>query len=116
MVMTQSNEIAEELRFVRAAVENRDRVRPAAYGHLIVWAMYSLICVPMYDFLPQPRAAAINLAGFLLAMVVSGILGRRESKRSGQYDRAEINRTLLHWFGGIGLLLLATIGMQFVDP
>ena len=113
--MTQSNEVADDLRFVRAAVEKRDQKPHAINSHLIIWAIYSLVCVPAYDFLPR-QGLAINLIGFAAAMTLSGIMGKRAVIQSGQYDKAEVSRTMLHWYGGIALLLVATFGLAIVNP
>jgi hypothetical protein len=115
MDMTESNPIAEDLKFVREAVEARDRPRRGSDAHLIIWTLYCVLCIPMYDFLPQ-WGGRINLVGWLTAMVVSGVLGRRETMRSGQVDLRMVRRTMLHWYGGVVLLVVATMGMAMVNP
>jgi hypothetical protein len=110
--MTESNQLAEDLQFVRNAVEARDkRVQPATM-HLLIWAAYSLICIPMYDFIPA-YAGRINTAGWLSAMVASFILGKREARQTGQFDRAMMLRSSLHWYGGIALLLMTVFGLAW---
>jgi hypothetical protein len=113
--MTQPNEIADDLRFVRTAVERRDQQAKPQAWRLIIWTMYSLVCIPTYDFLPR-YGFAINMGGMVVCFVLSAIFGKRASKQSGQYRRDEIARTMLHWYVGILLLFLTCIGLSVVDP
>jgi hypothetical protein len=108
--MAESNPIAEDLRFVRQAVEARGRQSTSSPTTLIVWAVYCLVCIPTYDFVPQ-YGGRINAAGWIGAMVMSWIFGKRHARRTGEYDSALLKRTMLHWFGGSVLLVAATIGL-----
>ncbi|HUB24053.1 MAG TPA: hypothetical protein VL992_01395 [Tepidisphaeraceae bacterium] len=114
--MTQSNEMAQDLKFVRSVVENRDGPRPPIKAHLIIWALYSLICVPAYDFVAAKYALPINLAGLGAGFVLSWIFGRRAGIRSGQHDHEEVKKTLLHWYVGIALVFVACFGLSAVNP
>jgi hypothetical protein len=112
--MTESNplshEMQENLQFVRNAVEAKNRPPHASNGPLIVWAIYTLICVPAYDYLPR-HGVEINLVGWLLAAFISFVMGKRAARRTGQFDQALINRLMLHWFGGIVLMFTAIFGL-----
>jgi hypothetical protein len=108
--MTESNQLADDLHFVRQAVEKRDRPgRPLAAG-LLIWAAYSIICIPSYDLVPQ-YSGRINLVGWLAAAVLTGVFRKRATIKSGQFDREMIARSMLHWFGGVALLLVAVFGL-----
>jgi hypothetical protein len=112
--MTQPNELADDLKYLRQAVETRDRPpRPGAV-HLIIWTCYCLICIPMYDFIPS-YGGRINLVGWLTAAVASGVYGHWESRRTGQFDRAKVARMMLHWYGGVALMLVALWGLAFTS-
>jgi hypothetical protein len=113
--MTESKEIAEDLRFVRTALERRDGPRRPTVPHLVIWAIYSLICVPTYDFFPR-AGLGINLAGLAIGFALSKYFGKRAASQSGEYDRAAIRRMLIHWYGGVGLIFAACVGMACVDP
>lgn len=113
--MDTPNQMAEDLRFVRQAVEAREKSRRPHVAHLILWTVYSLTVLPAMDFFPH-QAPVISWIGLGAGVVGSMILGRIDGKKSGIYDRAEARRTMLHWFGGIVLLLVAVFGMACVDP
>jgi hypothetical protein len=109
--MTESNQMAQDLQFVRKVVESKNqRPRPAA-ASLLIWAGYSLFCIPTYDYLPTNHAATINLVGFLTAMGLSAIFSKHHAKRTGEFDREQLQRTMLHWYGGIALLLAVCFGL-----
>lgn len=112
--MTESNQLADDLHYVRKVVEGGEKPGRNIAPQLIVWTLYSLICIPCYDFLPA-YGGRINLAGWLIAAIISGIIGRREGIRSGQFDREYLVRTLLHWYGGVVLLMVAVFGVCWVN-
>ena len=112
--MTESSPLthalSDDLHFVRNVVESKNRLQPSSSNQLIVWALYSLLCIPAYDYLPH-YAGRINLIGWLTAAAISFALGKRAGMRSGEFDRAKINRIMLHWFGGIALMFIAVYGL-----
>jgi len=113
--MTETNQLAEDLQFVRKAVEARDKPVGSSNVHLIIWALYCLVCIPTYDFLPR-YGKPINFAGVIIAAVVSAILGRREGMKAGQYDRAALVRTYLHFYGGVVLIISTMTGLCLLNP
>ena len=113
--MTESNQLAEDLQFVRKAVEARDKPVNSSNAHLIIWAIYCLVCIPTFDFLPR-YGKVINVAGMIIASVVSALLGRREGIKSGQFDRAALLRTYLHFYGGVVLVVSTVIGLAMLNP
>ena len=114
--MTESNqltqELHEDLRFVRNAVEAKERSQHTSTAPLVVWSLYSLICIPAYDFLPR-YGGRINLVGWVTAMLVTFVMGKHSARRTGQFDREMIHRVYLHWFGGIALMFIAVYGLAF---
>jgi hypothetical protein len=114
--MTESNplnqDLQDNLRFVRKAVEAKDQPPRSSNTVLIPWIMYTLICVPAYDYLPR-YAGTLNLVGWIAAAGIGFVLGKRATRRTGQFDQVAINRTMLHWYGGIVLLLAAVYGLAF---
>jgi hypothetical protein len=112
--MSDANQLAEDLQFVRRAVEARDKPLKSGNGNLIVWAIYCLVCIPTYDFIPQ-YGGRINLAGFICGMILSFIIGKREGRMSGQYDRSAIVRVYMHFLGGSVLLMLTTFGLAALN-
>jgi len=116
--MSESNQTAEgmrqDLQFVRKAVEAKERTGPPATVHLVIWTVYSLVCIPIYDFDPR-MANKVNMAGFLTALVVSFIMGKRAARRTGEFDRELTGRNMLHWYGGIALTMTALYGLAFFN-
>src|ERR1700683_4652188 len=113
--MTESNQLAQDLQFVRKAVEARDGPQRPGAARLIIWATYCLICIPTYDFFPN-SAARINLIGLLPAALISPAFRNRAIRESGQIDRALVRRLMLHWIGGVALLLAAVFGFLWRNP
>src|SRR5436853_3640518 len=94
--MSQAQQVTEDLQFVKNAVNRRERNLqiPAP----IAWAVaiYVVIGYTMLD-VAQPWSGPFLAIGGLLLGVVCWFLGRRESLRTGEYDRAEIRKGWLHW-------------------
>jgi len=112
--MTESNPVAEDLRFVRQAVEARDRPPSVSDSPLVPWILYTLICVPAYDYAPN-WGGRINLVGWLIAAIISSMFARRVAMRSGQFNRAHVARSMMHWYGGVALLIVAVIGLSVTN-
>jgi hypothetical protein len=113
--MTETNQMSQDLQFVRKAVEARDQPPRRENVHLLIWAAYSLICIPSYDYLPK-YGPQINLFGMVAAFVLSGILGKRATMKSGQFDRVKLKRMMLHWYGGIAMVFVAILGLFWSNP
>jgi hypothetical protein len=104
--MSQAQQATDDLRFVRQAVDRREKPRniPAPIAWIV--AIYILIGYCFLDI-------NIHLASrfFFIGGVAMGILfplvGRRMSRREGEFDRAEVIRLNLHW----GSILLAIAGV-----
>ena len=110
--MTDTEQLREDIAYVRAAAERSDTVHDPAY--YLLWAAIVLCGFILPDF-----AAArpwIGVYWFVAGSVGCGVstwLGVRAGRRSGQADRRKGVRTLLHWLsfmaaGWLGGLLVAT--------
>jgi hypothetical protein len=104
--MTSPNPLAEDLHYVRQAVDRRGRQQPIP--PTIAWAVaiYVLVGYTLLDLNPS-RGGLFLLIGGLALGPICWFLGRRESLRSGEYDREEARRIWLHWFS----ILLAIGGV-----
>jgi hypothetical protein len=104
--MSQSQQATDDLRFVRQAVDRRERSRNIP--PFIAWtvAVYVLVGYTLLDVNPQWAGLFFAIAGVGMG-VLFPILGRRMSRQEGEFDRAEVIRLNLHW----GSILLAIIGV-----
>jgi hypothetical protein len=110
--MSQAQQVGQDLQFVKSAVTRRERdLRMPAP---IAWAVaiYVVIGYTMIDFAQPWSGPFFAIAGVLLG-VVCGFLGRRESLRTGEYDRAEVRKGWLHWVS-IPLAIAAVIALGVV--
>jgi len=107
--MTQSQQLSEDLSYVRHAVARRETTQniPPA----IAWAVavYVGVGYAMLDF-QRGWSGLFFLVGGLALGVVCWLMGRRESYREGQFDRDEVMRIWLHW-GSIVLAITGVIGL-----
>jgi hypothetical protein len=95
--MTESQQqLHEDLRFVRHAVETRDSPQTTPAPILLIWSAYVLIGYTLLDF---NRAAAgwFFMIGGIAGGLASTYIGRRDAVREGHVDRAEGRRRALHW-------------------
>ena len=104
--MSQAQQATDDLRFVRQAVDRRDRSRNIP--PFIAWtvAIYVLVGYTLLDINPAWASLFFAIAGVGMG-VLFPILGRRMSRREGEFDRAEIIRINLHWLS----ILLAIAGV-----
>jgi hypothetical protein len=114
--MTESNPIADDLRFVRRAVEARDRPpgRPA-WQIQCYWAAYVLTGYTLVDFRPG-AAGGFFLPGAAIGFLASWHFGKRAALRRGVADARAGRRIMLFWAGGFILSIGALIGMACVMP
>jgi hypothetical protein len=104
--MSQAQQATDDLRFVRQAVDRRERSRsmPAFVAWIV--AIYVLVGYTLLDVNPN-WASLFFLVGGLAMAVIFPILGRRMSRQEGEFDRAEVIRINLHWLS----ILLAIAGV-----
>ncbi|HEY7118338.1 MAG TPA: hypothetical protein VH475_17245 [Tepidisphaeraceae bacterium] len=107
--MTQAQQLSDDLNYVRQAVTRRERSQhvPVAIAWMV--AIYVLVGYVLLD-------VNTNWAGLFFAIggAVMGILGwplgKRHAIRSGEYDRADAMRVMLHW-ASILLGIAGVIGL-----
>jgi hypothetical protein len=103
-----AEQIQEDLRFVRAAVERREKPPLQANGVYYYWAAYVLVGYFLIDAAP----AAANwwfLVGMFPGFAISAIFGRRAMMRSGESDPQVGRRYALHWMGGVILAVVSSV-------
>lgn len=111
--MTDINQLADDLRFLRTAVESHQRPRftPAVAW---LWAAYVLVGYTLIDL--APRASALFfLIGGVCNGVLTAILARRAQQRDGRIDRADRRHHLLGWFGGFVLIVGCSVALQLTN-
>jgi len=102
-------QLADDLRYVRQAVEEHGRSASLPPSIALVWGVYVLIGYPLLDVAPAIGGWFLMVGG-ILGGVLSGWLGARTARAAGEADRAEALRHLLHW-GGTFIAILAAIGL-----
>src|SRR5882757_1691723 len=104
--MSQAQQVSDDLQFVRQAVVRREKSQHIPTPIAWMVAIYVVVGYTMLDF--NPNWASLFFAVGGLAMGVMGwIFGRRNSEQSGEYDRTEARKSMLHWFS----ILLAIAGI-----
>jgi hypothetical protein len=104
--MSQAHQASDDLQYVRQAVLRREKSRgiPAPIAWMV--AIYVVIGYTLLDF--KTNWASIFFAVGGLAMGVLGwLFGKHSSYASGEYDRDEVRRSMLHWLS----ILLAIAGV-----
>ncbi len=110
--MTDTEQIREDLAYVRAAAERSDTVQNPAY--YLLWAAIVLCGFILPDFAAtRPWIGTYWLVVTPVGCGLSAWLGMRADRRVGQADRRKSVRSLLHWLsflaaGWLGGLLVAT--------
>src|SRR2546423_6394270 len=112
-MISSSEQISQDLQFVRDAVSKREtRHRmPSILG--VYWAAYILIGYPMLDFNPKVGGMFLMIAG-ILGGIFSGWIGRRESIRRGERDCAEGRREAAHWYSLV-IAIVAVIVLSIIN-
>ena len=109
--MTDTEQIREDIAYVRAAAERSDTGHDPAY--YLLWAAIVLGGFPLSDFeSTRPWTGTYWLVAGTTGFGVSAWLGIRAAWRTGQADRRKGVRTLQHWLsfmvaGWLGGLLVA---------
>ncbi|MDB5294802.1 MAG: hypothetical protein JWO31_785 [Phycisphaerales bacterium] len=112
--MTDVAQIGEDLAFVKQAVRRRDR-RPDLFPVYVAWASYVLVGYVLLDLRPDWGGTFLALAWIPAALVAWRFRHRPTGGDEPLYT-ADDRRAGLHWGGGIGLAILAGLGLQFVLP
>lgn len=111
--MTQSQQLHEDLNFVRHAVERQRRARSPA-PILWLWAGYVLAGYVLLDVNPRVGSLFLMIAGPICGLI-SAWLGARAARDAGERDRAEGRAEALHWAGAF-IALVAILAMAAIHP
>lgn len=95
-------DLAEQVRYLREAVETRDRPRDPSLPLAVLWAALTTAGFALVDVRPQ-WVGGYWLAVAPLGLAVSAWLGRRAARNSGVRRDGDAARHWLHW----GLILPA---------
>ena len=106
---TETEQLHDDLRFVRHAVDRRDAPYSLPAGILLIWAAYVLVGYALLDFNRIYAGWWFMVAG-IIGGVGSAIIGRRNAARVGQVDRDEARKHLLHW-GSIFIAVIAIMAL-----
>jgi hypothetical protein len=113
--MTEIDQMRQDLSFVRQALGRRSRQNYGRGQIYLVWAVYSLVGFALMDVNPN-YSSYFFLPGFVVAALLSRMVGKRAARATGEFDRDLVRRTMLHFWGGIWLAMLACVGMQILVP
>jgi hypothetical protein len=113
--MTQMQQVGEDLKFIRKAVEKRGRTATPPISVNYVWAVYVLVGYALIDLAPN-AAVMFFCVGGIVGGVLSVLIGRQNMVRLGEYDRAGIRKTAWHWGGGVLMCLFATLALAAAIP
>jgi hypothetical protein len=114
MQMSEMQHLADDLRFVRGAVETH---RQRRYSPLvaIIWAAYTLIGYTLIDLAPA-ASGIFFLVGGVGGGVATAAIYRRADLRNGMIDRAQGRQQFLAWFGAFCLIVAASVALQVIYP
>jgi hypothetical protein len=103
--MTQSQQIHEDLQFVRQAVDRCSRSDTTPHLIAWIWGLFILVSFTLLD-VHFPAAMWMFAVGAPICGVASGFIGRSVAMREGVTDRREAAAQALHW-GSIFVAMLA---------
>jgi hypothetical protein len=110
--MTQVQQLAEDLRFVRGAVEQREQRRRQSRWLAAYWGAYVVVGYTLID-VARHAAPWFFLIGLIVGVMLSPILGRRAAKQEGIIDRREGLRHLLRWLSSFVVAYAAAEGLSY---
>jgi hypothetical protein len=113
--MTQSDQLQQDLRFVRRAVEQHGRRRYASpRGILWLWAAYVLVGYTWLDFNPRGGGLFLLIAGVVCGFL-SGLIGKAAAAKAGERDAEEGRIQFLHWIT-IFIGIAAVLTLAAINP
>jgi hypothetical protein len=113
--MTEVQQVREDLRFVRDAVDRRAGLMGGYAIAYYMWAAYVLIGYILID-VNSIYANWFFVIGGIVAAALSGWYGKRARQRRGVMDRARALQNRLHWGGGIVGSIMVSIGLGSAIP
>jgi hypothetical protein len=102
--MTESQQLHDDLRFVRRAVARRGMLEPTPRAIPVLWGLFILVAFTLLDFNLRAAMWTFAVAAPLLG-VASGLIGAVQGRRQGQVDQRAGRLHALHW-GTIFLAML----------
>jgi uncharacterized Tic20 family protein len=113
VLVSEVNNLAEDLHFVRQAVDRRG-TSEAPPSVLYLWAIYVIVGYALIDFAPRFAGPFFAIGG-IVGGLLSWWIGRSHSRRMGESNRAEGIRALLHFGGGIVLSFIFIMALALAD-
>jgi hypothetical protein len=98
--MTDVQQVKDDLRFVREAIDRRSPMGRENVLAYFYWAFYVLVGYFLLDINPK-WAGFFFLGGAVFGFGLMGFISRRLRKRGGEINHAQGRRSGLHWGGGI---------------
>jgi hypothetical protein len=108
--MSDVQQLRDDLHYVRAVVNRRERTDTGPALIMYVWATYVIIGYTLMDVRPQYAGPFFGIGGFV-GGIASWLIGRSYAHKTGEWDAATAARGLLHFGGGIMLSCLFTLGL-----
>jgi hypothetical protein len=103
-------QIGQDLHFVRNAMLRRERPDLGPPLVFYLWALYVIVGYTLTDFRPDYANQFFGIGG-IVGGILSWIIGKRYSMRTGRWDKALAVRAMLHMFGGIMLSVAFIIAL-----
>ena len=94
--MTESQQMHDDLRFVRRAVARRGVLEPTPRAIAILWGLFILVAFTLLDFNLRAAMWMFALVAPLLG-VASGLIGAMQGRRLGEVDKRIGYLHALHW-------------------
>src|SRR5437764_13966647 len=104
--MSQAQQVSDDLQYVRQAVVRRERSNHIPTPIAWMVAIYVVVGYTLLDVNVNWANLFFAVGGLAMAPI-GWLLGRRFGEQTGEYDRAEIRKSMLHWFS----ILLAIAGV-----
>lgn len=116
-MVSDMQQLSDDLRFVRQAVEARRGVNPAearlVYGY---WALYVLVGYFLIDVASDAVAGAFFAVGGIVGGLFSAAVAKRFAARHGEASPDEKRRDALHWAVGMPLVFVAALALATAIP
>jgi hypothetical protein len=113
--MSQSDQIRDDLSFVRDAVARRDRSPVSFTAPYYIWAVYVLIGYALLDF-DVLWAEWFFATAWIPACAASAIAQRFLAAKRGECDRTMKRKSVLHFVGGGFLAVAAVVALAWCVP
>src|SRR5947209_13513496 len=114
--MTEARQMQEDLHYVRKLVSDREGQPPPGTAAIYwVWAVYVLVGYTLIDVAPRAAGPFFAIAG-IVGGLVSGWIGYRAHRQSGEWDSRGRWMALMHWVVGVILCIAAVLALCAVIP